>query len=208
MRQPELILLAKAPIPGRVKTRLQPDYSAIQAARIATVLIHATAKLVAGSWPGVISLYASPDTRHPLFRKLAAKYGFRLDRQDDGDLGQRMAVALGEGIARAGAAAVMGCDVPQCDWETLDEANDRVARGRHVLGPTVDGGYYFIGMPRVHAGLFEGIEWGRAGVLEATLARAQLLGIEFDLLPELRDIDSADDLRAVAREFAPMQRFL
>jgi hypothetical protein len=207
MRQPELILFAKAPIPGRVKTRLQPDYSAPQAARIAAELIRATAKLAAHNWPGVVSLYASPDARHPLFRQLAARYRLRLERQSEGDLGRRMAVALGEGIARATAAAVMGCDVPQCDWETLDEANERVARGRYVLGPTFDGGYYFIGMPRVHVELFENMDWGGPGVLAETLARAARLGIEFDLLPALRDIDSADDLRTVAREFAPLRRY-
>jgi rSAM/selenodomain-associated transferase 1 len=207
MRQPELFLFAKAPIAGTVKTRLQPRYSATRSARIARLLIRATARLAAHNWPGVVTLCASPDASHPLFRELAARYGFHLARQDEGDLGRRMAVALGEGIARAGAAAVMGCDVPQCDWEILDEANEQVARGRYVVGPTVDGGYYFIGMPRVHAELFEGIEWGGANVLEATLARAARLGIEFDLLPELRDIDSADDLRAVARIFAPLRRY-
>jgi rSAM/selenodomain-associated transferase 1 len=208
MRQPELILFARAPVPGEAKTRLLPVYTATQAADVAAVLIRATVELATGHWPGPVSLYASPDVSHPLFQELMREYGLRLAPQADGDLGRRMAAALGEGIARNGAAAVMGCDVPHCGWETLNEANERVARGRYVLGPAMDGGYYFIGMPRVHAGLFEGIEWGGAKVLETTLARAGRFGIEFDLLPERRDIDSADDLRAVARVFAPLRRFL
>lgn len=208
MSQSELILFARAPVPGEAKTRLIPVYTATQAADVAAALIRATVELAAGHWPGPVSLYASPDVTHPVFQELAREFGMRLVKQADGDLGRRMAVALDEGVARSGSAAIMGCDVPLCRWEILDSANELLARGRDVIGPASDGGYYLIGGSRVHPSLFEGMEWGTPGVLAETLARAGRLGIGFELLPELRDIDTADDLRAVARVFVPLRRFL
>ena len=78
-----------------------------------------------------------------------------------------------------------------------------------MLGPTEDGGYYFIGLGAPHAALFEGIDWGTERVLAQTpRAGWRHLGIEFEWLPRLCDIDTADDLRLVAQTYAPLRRFL
>src|SRR5689334_23308224 len=116
--------------------------------------------------------------------------------------------ALAYGIARHGAAAVLGCDVPHCPWDVLDDAEAALARGDCVLGPADDGGYYLLGLTQARAELFEGIAWGGPDVLAATLARATALDIEFTLLPRLRDIDTAADLWLVGRCYPPLARYL
>lgn len=208
MSQPELMLFAKQPIPGEVKTRLQPDYSPEQAAEIAAFLIRASVELASSAWPGDIALYVSPDMDHPLFRDLEREFHLRLALQAEGDLGVRMLSALRDGIGRQGCAAILGCDVPHCGWNVIDQANDSLARGRNVLGPTEDGGYYFIGLQEARAEFFEDMPWGSNKVLEKTVARAEELGMEFDMLKELRDIDTANDLWFIAQKYEPLRRFL
>ena len=208
MNQPELILFAKQPIPGQIKTRLQPQYTPEKAAEIGAFMIRATVELAVSAWPGKVTLSAWPGTDHLLFRQLAREFNIQLGSQVDGDLGAKMLDALGAGIERGGSAAVMGCDVPHCGWDVIDQANGWLARGRNVIGPTDDGGYYFIGLQRVYPELFSGMPWGSERVLEMTLARAEKLHIEFDRLAKLRDIDTADDLWLVAQKYEPLKRFL
>lgn len=208
MRRIELTLFAKQPLPGQVKMRLQPHYTPEQAAEIAAFMISATVELAVSGWPNDVSLQAWPDQDHALFRELAARHGIHLATQRGADLGERMHNALSDGIARHRAAAILGCDVPQCRWEILDQANDWLARGQNVLGPTEDGGYYLIGLTQAQPGLFRDIPWGGPEVLAATLARARTLGVGFELLPRLRDVDTAEDLWLVAQCYEPLKRFL
>ena len=208
MKSPDLILFAKQPIAGEVKTRLQPDYSPEQAAQIAEFLVHDTAKLAATNWPSDVYLYGAPGADHPLFRCLAEKFQLRLATQADGNLGLKMLTALRQGIERSGAAGVLGCDVPHCRGAILELAHDNLARGDNVIGPTEDGGYYFIGLQQAPDVLFEHIEWGGSRVVETTLLRAQELGIAFEVLPKLTDIDTGDDLWITAHQYEPLRKFL
>ena len=207
-RQPELIIFAKQPLAGQVKTRLLPDYTPQEAADIAAFLVRATVELAVSSWPGETYLYGAPDAGHPLFENLAREFDLKLASQSEGDLGARMLAALRAGAARHHATAILGCDVPHCSWDILDQANDWLARGRNVLGPTEDGGYYFIGLNAPHAGLFQGIDWGTGQVLTQTLERAKQLDVEFEWLPRLRDVDTADDLWLASQKYAPLRAFV
>jgi hypothetical protein len=208
MSQPELILFARQPIAGQVKTRLQPEYSPERVAEIAAFMIRATVELAVSAWPGDVALHAWPDVDHPLFQELAREFHIRLTSQAGGDLGAKMLSALRAGVERNGCAAVMGCDVPHCGWDVLDKANDWLARGKNVLGPTEDGGYYFIGLQEARPELFENMPWSGNQVLPMTLARAEELGMEFELLAKLRDIDTARDLWLVAQKYEPLKQFL
>lgn len=207
MKRPDLIVMAKQPRPGQVKTRLAAVCGAERAAEIAAVLIRETVILAAGNWPGDVYLCGAPDADHPLFQALAAEFHVRLVAQGGGDLGDRMARWLREGITRRGAAAVMGCDVPHCEPHTVEQAYEALARGRNVLGPATDGGYYFLGMQQIAPVLFTGIEWGGNQVLDQTCMRAREAGIEFESLATLRDVDTWDDLVSVACHYAPLQPF-
>lgn len=208
MPQPALMIFAKQPLPGQAKTRLLSDYTPEQAAAIAAVMIRETVGLAVSSWPGEIYLCGAPDADHPLFEELARDFRLRLLDQSGADLGARMLAALRLGIERHGAAAVLGSDVPHCRWDVLDEANAHLAQGRNVLGPTEDGGYYLIGLTQAHEALFTRMPWGSATVLEETLARAGQLGIEFEVLARLRDIDTAADLWVIGRDYEPLTPFL
>ena len=208
MRRPALMIFAKQPIPGRVKTRLQPEFTPDMAAQVAEFLIRETVQLAVSNWPDPIYLCGTPNADHPLFQELAERFGITLLEQGDGDLGSRMLHALAYGIERHGAAAVLGCDVPHCDWDILDDANAALVRGRAVLGPAEDGGYYLIGSTEAHAELFADIPWGSPRVLDITLERADQVGVDFILLPKLRDIDTAADLWLVAQQLPSLRRFL
>ena len=199
MKKPDMILFAKQPLAGQVKTRLAQVCGAERAAEIAGVLIRRTVALVADSWPGEVYLYGAPDARHPLFEQLAAELHVHLASQGAGDLGARMLRSMCQGIERRGAAAIMGCDVPQCSATALEDAYETLARGGNVIGPSRDGGYYFIGLQRPEPALFTGMDWGSDGVLNQTQARARAAGIEFHTLPPLCDIDTWDDLVSAAR---------
>jgi rSAM/selenodomain-associated transferase 1 len=208
MKRPELILFARQPIPGETKTRLQTAMTPAQAAAVAAFMIRQTAELAAQSWPGDVYLYGAPDAEHPLFQELGRSLHLSLASQAAGDLGQRMRAALIQGIDRRGAAAVMGCDVPHCPGDILEKAHEQLARGRNVLGPTMDGGYYLIGLQRDVPELFDGVAWGGDQVLGETLARAARVAIEFEMLPVLRDVDTVDDLLAVAQDCPGLQPLL
>ncbi len=208
MKNPELILFASQPIPGRVMPRLQPGVSPERAADIVAFMVRATATLAVENWPGDVHLYGDPDAECALFRELGAALHVLLAPQAAGDRGQRLSAALQQGIGRRGAAAVMDCDVPHCGDEVLERAHDALARGRNVIGPTMDGGYYLLGLQQYTPELFTGVAWDGDQILEQTLARAQVAGIEFEMLPRLRNVDTLADLVAVAQGYAGLQTFL
>lgn len=208
MRRPDLLLFAKQPLPGAVKTRLERDYSRAQVGEIAKFLITVTVECAVANWPSDVYLCGAPDCEHALFRALADRFQLRLASQDTGDLGARMLGALRAGIERRGAAAVMGCDVPHCPPEVIERAHEELARGRNVIGPTEDGGYYLIGLQQAAPELFADIAWGGAEVAAVTLARARALGMQFIELPTLRDIDTPESLWLVAQEFEPLRHHL
>lgn len=208
MKTPDLIIFAKQPVAGQVKTRLHQAYTAEEAARIAEFSLRSTLELVTATWPGEVYLYAWPDSTHPLFKELAQAFHVHLANQVAGDLGTKMRTALEEGIARNGAAAVMGSDVPHCPESTLEQAFDWLAKGKNVIGPCRDGGYYLIGLQQAEPELFRDIPWGEAGVLDITRARATALGFEFEDLPTLRDLDRPEDVQVVAEAYIPLQRLL
>lgn len=208
MKRPDLILFAKHPQPGAVKTRVAATLGDARAAELAAWLLRATVALATEFWPGEVWLYGAPDAGHPLFTELEREFHIHLSVQRGADLGERMRVALAEGITRSGAAAVMGCDVPHCPGQVIEHAYDRLAKGHNLIGPSLDGGYYFLGLSAPADALFRDMDWGGPKVRAETLARARDAGIELEPLPVLRDIDSYDDLTAVARDYPPLREFL
>ena len=200
-----LCLMAKAPLPGAVKTRMQPDLSAARAAELARMMLEQTAENARSHWPGEIVLCASPDAAHPLFAALAKRHGMRLAAQRGADLGARMLSALR--AARAGRAAVMGCDVPHCPGEVLARAFDLLARGENPVGPAADGGFYLLGLQRADDELFRGIDWDGGAQLAQVRARASRRGVALAELPRLRDIDHYADLQWLAAHDASYARF-
>jgi uncharacterized protein len=117
-----------------------------------------------------------------------------LQRQGAGDLGVRMAEALGEALTRRGRAVLIGSDCPGYHHAYLTAAFAALDGHGAVLGPAVDGGYVLIGLRRVALDLFAGIPWGTDTVLVRTRAALVRLGWTWAELPALRDIDRPEDL--------------
>jgi len=200
--------MAKSPVPGRVKTRLMPELSASDAAGIAALLIRETARLAANTWPGPIHLLCWPDQKSSIFREIADSTRIRLAVQSTGGLGERMNTALCGFTSQGVPAAVIGCDVPHCPSDQLHLAYTLLSEGQNVIGPSLDGGYYFLGLQLCHPGLFSGIRWGESDVLQMTMKRASELGIEFAALSTVRDIDDYGDLVAAASVIPSLQHVL
>jgi len=194
-RAPVLILMAKCPVPGQVKTRLMPAMNAERAAQVATILIERSVRLASDAWPGPVWLFAWPTVDHHLFRLLTQTTRIRLGVQSTGDLGEKMANAIGKFTTQGIATAVMGCDVPHCPPDTLRLASELLEHGNNVIGPSMDGGYYLVGLQKCRYELFTDIKWGSNDVLQATLAAAGRAGIEFTRLQVLQDIDRYEDLK-------------
>lgn len=198
----ELILFAKTPVAGEVKTRLVPELGERGAAAFATALVEETVRRATATWPGTVRLQVWPDADHPCFARLRDAHGLEVTLQSGGDLGGRMFNALNEAHERGAAAAVMGCDVPHCPPETYRTAHAFLSQGRAVIGPSDDGGYYLIGMTPPHPECFNRIKWGGSKVFDTTLKRASRAGIDLIVLQPLGDLDTPADIEAL-RENEP-----
>ncbi len=155
-----LYLFAKAPLPGQVKTRMSPGLTPQQCADLAVMMLEQSMAKVANSWPGRKVLAVTPDPDHPVFRKLVSVHGFETRIQAAGDLGHRMWDMLTSGIKSAGAAVVMGCDVPQIPEGLLFRAHEDVLSGLNVIGPARDGGFYLLGIGKDSPAPFDQINQG------------------------------------------------
>lgn len=206
--QPVLILFAKSPICGRVKTRLMPELSARQAAQVAVAMIEVTARQAARCWPGPRCIYTWPEDHHPLFTSLARTHQFTVSIQSDGDLGDKMLNALRGYTDNGQPAAILGCDVPHLPGRELSRAYHILQQGGNLIGPSHDGGYYLIGLQRTHPGLFQGINWGGGEVMQQTLIAANRCGADLQLLTILTDIDTYEDLVLAAKIVPELQKWL
>ena len=191
-----LVVLARAPELGRVKTRLAREIgeaAALEAYReLGTAVLGAVGRL--GDCDLLVA-YTPADKEGHMRDWLGPAP--RDEPQFEGDLGARMLAAIAGRFA-AGAATVLliGTDCPDLDPELLETGFARLDRADAVLGPAADGGYYLVGMKRPIPELFEGIPWSSPATLSATLARAAAAGVSVALLDERRDIDTAADWRA------------
>lgn len=200
-----LLLFAKAPIAGRVKTRLQSHCSAEQAAKIAEVLMEQSIQKAIQYWSGPVYLSVWLDQAHPFLQTMASRYSVSITRQCEGDLGAKMNHALKQ---YGYPAAVMGCDVPHISSEVLEQAQQVLSDGRSVIGPSEDGGYYVLGLTEPAAHLFRGVNWGTSRVFEQTLERASLRQHDLYHLPTLIDIDEWTDLQAVRKTLPSLDSYL
>jgi len=205
LKQPELVIFAKQPIPGQVKTRLQAACSPDQAARLAETMIEITVYQACKVWPGPVRLCCTPDSRHEVFRHLAETTRIQLSDQVGKDLGTRMLNAITASVKRCGSAAILGTDVPHCPGAILVDAYQVLLQGRPVIGPSKDGGYYLIGLTESVPELFEGIVWSGERVFDDTLMHARMIDMTLDRLPVLCDLDTWQDILDVIQDHADLK---
>ncbi|WP_428499367.1 TIGR04282 family arsenosugar biosynthesis glycosyltransferase [Pseudonocardia sp.] len=208
-----LIVLAKAPVPGRAKTRLCPPATPAQAADVAAAALLDTLD-AAAAMPATPTVVAFTGSVRDAAR--AAEVGAALDRADrvaqrGPDLGSRIAAAHTDAAAlRPGAASLqIGMDTPQVDAALLADCLDRLgAPGTDaVLGPAPDGGWWALGLrdPAAAAAVAD-VPTSRPDTGLLTLEALRRNGLRVGLLPGLTDVDTVDDALAVAA-LVPGSRF-
>jgi uncharacterized protein len=195
---PALLVIAKEPVPGRVKTRLTPPCTPAQAASLARAAIEdtlAAALAVQRAARRVLVLDGEPGDWVP--------DGFEVIAQRGDGLAERLAAAFED----AGAPAfLVGMDTPQVTPQLLEAGLDAVLADDAVFGAALDGGYWGIGLREADARAFDGVPMSEDNTGAVQRVRLAILGLRTAILPPLRDIDTIEDARAVARE-APGGRF-
>jgi rSAM/selenodomain-associated transferase 1 len=203
MRQ-ALAITAKAPRPGTVKTRLRPLLSDLDAAELYGCFLEDTLAL-AEAIPGIeIIISYTPAGDESYFGGINSR-ARRLIVQRGEALGDRLYNAFedlfGEGFD---SVAMMNADSPTLPRDYVARAFEELRRrgDRAVLGPADDGGYYLVGLKRLHRRIFEQIPWSSNRVLAVTLERAREIGLEVALLPSWYDVDGPDELQRLSGEIA------
>jgi len=193
-----LVVMAKAPVPGTVKTRLCPPLSPDMAAKLYRCFLIDIFQRVIGGQGALKVLAYTPESARSEFLSLLPAGPFTLVPQRGKNLGERMA-HLFEELCQGGHTGIslIGSDSPHLPPEFLQESMEHLKNPRVdvVLGPSEDGGYYLIGLREPQRGLFQGIPWSTDKVLAETLDRAHHLGLNVALLPRWYDIDTLEDLR-------------
>ena len=188
-------VFAKAPVPGKVKTRLIPKLGEEGAAALHRALVEGALKCAIAAAVGPVELWCAPDAGDPFFRECADRLGVRLLSQSEGDLGARIRCAFEAMLLGGRRALLIGSDIPAMTPAYLRAADTALAEGYDaVFGPAEDGGYVLVGLSRVAPELFEGIDWGGPSVMQATRARIERLGWRHFELPVLWDVDRPEDL--------------
>ncbi|HKA39583.1 MAG TPA: TIGR04282 family arsenosugar biosynthesis glycosyltransferase [Burkholderiales bacterium] len=189
-----VIILARAPRPGVVKTRLVDLLGAEGAAALHARLVKRTLETARAAGFRRIELHGAPDCDDPFFRFCAGHYGVTLASQAPGDLGARMLAAFESALATHARVVLVGSDCPALTARHLRQAERSLREGADaVLVPCEDGGYALIGLNRVDAGLFEGMAWGSDSVAADTRARLAGLGWRWHELEILWDVDRPED---------------
>ncbi len=203
-----IIVFAKAPVPGRVKTRLIPSLGPSGAASLHERLVTRILFIAVDARVGPVDLWCAPSSGHPFFRRCAGKFPISLFDQAAGDLGSRMARAFRETLRSASTAVLIGTDCPSLTSDDLRTGVEVLRKGMDaVIGPAEDGGYVLIGLRRYASQLFNGIPWGTGDVLSQTRERLSGLGWEWHMLPEQWDVDRPEDLERLKREGFPLPPF-
>lgn len=185
-----MALFAKAPEPGRVKTRLIPVLRAGEAAELHKALLLDTIDLVESCAEAVVA-YAPAGGRRALEQLLG---GRRLLPQGPGDLGDRLARVFEQLCGGGRPVLAVGSDCPGLTAERIQSAAAALGRADVVLGPALDGGYYLVGLRKAHPELFAEVPWSTPRVLEITRRRADTARLTVELLQPARDLDTPEDL--------------
>lgn len=190
-----VIVFARAPQPGRVKTRLVPRLGEWGAAQLHRRLVRRTLRVARAARCGPVELHGTPRARHAFFVQCARAQDATLRDQRGRNLGVRMFNAIAGGLRRRRAVILIGTDCPVLEVRDLRAAARALAGGCDaVLAPAEDGGYPLIGLRRASPRLFEGIDWGGPDVFARTADALDRLGWRWRGLRALWDVDRPQDL--------------
>lgn len=189
-----LLIFCKAPVPGRVKTRLQPALSEEQAAAAHMQLTRFTLDRAFRQPLCPVRLYCTPDAGHPFFEQCAKDYPLTLLAQRGAALGERMLNAFADALTTYRHAVLIGCDCPSLTIDDFRQAFLTLHNGHGaVIGPAEDGGYVLIGLNAPQPNLFEDMVWGNEIVMTETRRRAAKAKLKVYELAMQWDVDDIED---------------
>jgi rSAM/selenodomain-associated transferase 1 len=201
-----LIVFAREPVPGLVKTRLAAAIGDRAAAELYETMLQDVLKTCRQlDDVETVVFWACEEESLP---RLAERYRCSSRRQSPGDLGQRMQSAFADMFSNGcELCCIIGSDAPDVPLSYIQKAYAvlETQRSNVVFGPSRDGGYYLLGLRQVWPLLFTKIPWSSADVLEESLAAARDSGAIVTLLPEWQDIDTVEDLQAFQERIRLMQ---
>lgn len=188
-----ICVMAKAPVPGQVKTRLCPPLTEKQAAELsAAFLLDVWRAACALSDARVLLSYSGERKAFPA--QLTRVDGFH---QQGDDLGARIEHTARFGLSRASRVLVIGSDLPGLSTSCLQTARTKLETHDAVLGPSIDGGFYLIGLSRCPPGLLANLPWSMPNTYEATYHRLREQRFRVAHAPRFDDVDTIDDLMAL-----------
>ena len=196
LKNTALVIFIRFPRPGKVKSRLALSLGAEKATnfyRLCAEYVFRESAKVSGEVRRYV-FYSDRNDKDEI--KQWAGPQFYFSPQAEGSLGIRIEHAF-RYVFNEGAreAIILASDVPDISAEIINDAISALGYYDIVVGPAHDGGYYLLGMKRLHQELFRGISWSTEKVFKQTLSLTEKLGLTTYCLPSLRDIDTEADLR-------------
>lgn len=196
MRRPGqklLLIFVKTPLPGKVKTRLAADIGDEQAVRIYRQLIDHTKVVAARVDPDIQKQVWYSGKQPP--KQFWESNNVQLLQQPEGSLGQKMASAFMSGFQSGfQKIVIVGSDCYQLRARHISQAFERLKKFEVVLGPSLDGGYYLLGMSRWMQPLFKNKSWSTDRLYTETVATLRQHKLRYSELEPLNDIDTLEDL--------------
>lgn len=199
--QENILLFTKYPIAGKSKTRLIPILGPQGAAKLQHQMAYSIVvnlKRFSEHHRSLLEIHYEGGSAELMQEWLGSSLTFK--KQIQGDLGQRMALAIADHLGEHQSIVLIGSDCPEIDATILENAFSALNDHAVVLGPAFDGGYYLVGIQgtltkeSLHF-LFSNIDWGEDNVLDQTLLRIKTLQLSYHLLKKLHDIDTPEDLK-------------
>ena len=195
-----VLVFARAPLPGRAKTRLIPTLGAWGAARLQARLVVRALQTALAARCGPVELHGTPRARHAFFLCEHRRFGIALREQRGRDLGERMHRALQAALRKHRYAILIGADAPELNAADLQRALGLLRAGCDVvLAPAEDGGYALIACRRAPRPIFEQIAWGGGDVYSGTVLRLEQLRLRWRALRTVWDVDRPEDLARLER---------
>jgi rSAM/selenodomain-associated transferase 1 len=203
-----LVIFIKTPLPHLVKTRLQPQLSAGEAALIYSAFIRDLDQRFRRQKSFDHWYAVAPENFDPAILKNVIDLK-RYFSQEGADLGERMIHTFNTLFSKGYAKiALIGSDIPTLSISTIRQSFRLLDGTDGVIGPGVDGGYYLIALNENYPFLFRKMPWSTSAVYQQTMTVIQKHNLRFSVLPTLSDIDTIVDLRALYNELKKVSRHL
>ncbi|MEY2485002.1 MAG: uncharacterized protein QOH39_650 [Verrucomicrobiota bacterium] len=203
-------IMTKAPEAGKVKTRLTPPLTPEEAAELNICFLrdisHSIASVSEQTGSRGVAIYTPEGSEAAYANIIPPNFSLILQRGDD--FGERLMLAVEDLMTTGfGSICLINSDSPTVPPSTFAEAATELAKpgDRIILGPSDDGGYYLIGLKKMHRFIFERIDWSTERVFEQTLERANDTGVSVHLLPKGFDVDDRAMLRRLCDELLGTQ---